>query len=286
MTALRQRMIRDMKLKNLTPQTQQTYLGDVERFARFYGKSPEVLNQEHVRTYLMSLFYEKKRSSSAVIKAACALRFLYGTTLGQEALAAKIPLPKQEQKLPEVLSLSEVSCFFEAITSLKYRAILMTAYAGGLRTSEVLRLRVTDIDSKRMVIRVNQGKGKKDRYVMLSTRLLAVLRAYWRAARPKGWLFPGVQPHQPVTQRTLLSVCHNAARDAGITKPMTIHVLRHSFATHLLESGTDVRIVQVLLGHRSLRTTARYTRVSMHTINAVKSPLDLLGGASLEVDPH
>ena len=184
--------------------------------------------------------------------------------------------PKKQKKLPVVLSPDEVAQFFEAVASLKHRAILMTAYAAGLRVSEVVALRVDDIDSRRMVIRLRQAKGSKDRYVMLSPRLLAILREYWKADRPTQYLFPGNVPDRPITARTVEKAVPGAREAAGLGKHVTVHTLRHSFATHLLEAGTDLRIIQVLLGHRSLRTTAVYTHVSTATLQATQSPLDRL----------
>lgn len=184
--------------------------------------------------------------------------------------------PRKGQKLPVVLSLDEVAQFFEGIVGLKHRAILMTAYAAGLRISEVVGLRVADIDSRRMTIRICQGKGRKDREVMLSPRLLVVLREYWKVARPKEWLFPGDVPGNPITDGAVHRICVRAAQESGLGKHITIHTLRHSFATHLLEGGTDLRTIQVLLGHRSLRTTAVYTHVSAVALAATQSPLDRL----------
>jgi len=206
----------------------------------------------------------------------CALRFLYRSTLGKEWTLQYIPFPKQEKKLPVVLSQDEISRFFESVPNLKHRAFLMTAYATGLRVSEVASLRVADIDSQRMMIRIEQGKGWKDRYVMLSPNLLAILRVYWKVARPKDWLFPGRPPIRPITRECIHQVCVKAAAAAGLTKRVSVRALRHAFATHLLESGTNIRVIQILLGHRSLRTTARYTHVSAATICSTCSPLDLL----------
>ena len=213
---------------------------------------------------------------SSICVATGALRFLYKVTLKRPWAVEEIPMPKRPRKLPEILSPEEVRHFLDAIINHKHRAILMTAYAAGLRVSEATHLKVTDIDSQRMMLRVEQGKGMKDRYVMLSPRLLDVLRTYWKSARPTRWMFPGEVPGQPITREAVGLACQKARRDAGITKPITPHSLRHAFATHLLESGADLRTIQLLLGHRSLATTARYLKVATTTVCATISPFDLL----------
>jgi integrase/recombinase XerD len=275
MSALRQRMREDMAIRNLSPGTQELYIYHVAAFARHFGKSPDQLGPEEVRRYQLYLVEQKGLSSSAINVAVCALRFLYRITLGQTWDVERIPLARREKKLPEVLSPEEVTRFFQAITSTKYRTLLITAYAAGLRVSEVTRLRVADIDSRRMTIRVQQGKGRKDRYVMLSPRLLTLLRDYWRAYRPSDWLFPNGH-EQPLAQKAVRRVCKKAWQASGLRKPVTPHTLRHCFATHLLEAGTDLRTLQVLLGHRSPTTTARYTHVAIPNIQQTRSPLDSL----------
>ena len=275
-TPLRQRMIEDMKLRNLSPHTVQAYVDRVAAFAKHFGKSPQLLGPEEVRAYLVFLVEEKRVSWSYYGQAICALRFLYRVTLGNDWVVKGVVSPKKEMKLPVILSRAEVTQFLAAITSLKHRAILMTAYAAGLRVSEVVALQVADIDSRRMVIRVRQGKGHKDREVMLSPRLLAVLREYWKVVKPKPWLFPGQVPDRPLTAKSVWRACVQAGRDAGLGKHVTVHTLRHSFATHLLEGGTNIRTIQLLLGHRSLRTTAVYTHVSAGSLQATQSPLDRL----------
>jgi site-specific recombinase XerD len=267
-------MIEDMKLKNLSLRTIGAYAMRVGNFARHFGRSPQHLGREEVRAYLLHLVQEKKVSWSVYNQTLAALRFVYEVTLGRKDVLERIPFPKQPKRLPTVLSLDEVARFFAAIVGIKHRAILMTAYAAGLRLSEVTGLRVDDIDSKRMVIRVRQAKGRKDRYVMLSPRLLTLLREYWKAARPADWLFPGDVPGQPISGKAVYMVCVQAARTAGLGKHVTVHTLRHSFATHLLEAGTDLRTIQVLLGHRKLETTAIYTHVSPAAVQATRSPLD------------
>jgi site-specific recombinase XerD len=269
-------MIEDMKLRNYAPLTIKVYVERVATFAKHFGKSPDRLGAADVRAYLLFLVQEKHASWSYYGQALCALRLLYRTTLGKKWVLDGVDCPKKQKKLPIVLSPGEVTQFFEAVTSLKHRAILMTAYAAGLRVSEVVALCVDDIDSRRMVIRIRQAKGQKDRYVMLSPRLLAILREYWKAARPTQFLFPGNVPDRPITARTVEKACGNAREAAGLGKRVTVHTLRHSFATHLLEAGTDLRTIQVLLGHRSLSTTAVYTQVSPTAMRATQSPLDRL----------
>ena len=205
-----------------------------------------------------------------------ALRFLYNVTLRRPEVLAHLPCPKRLKRLPVVLSPEELIRFFAAVGRLNHRALLITAYAAGLRVSKVAALRVEDIDSQRMVLRVRQGKGRKDRYVMLSPKLLELLRAYYKAARPKTWLFPGLNPNGPISAGAVMKACRQAWRASGIEKHVTVHALRHSFATHLLEAGTDLRKIQVLLGHDSPRTTAIYTHVSPDALRTTSSPLDRL----------
>jgi integrase/recombinase XerD len=276
MTPLRRRMIDDMTLRNFAPGTITIYVNCVAHFAQHFGTCPDRLGPEDVRTYLLHLVQERHVSWSYYNQNLQALRFLYNTTLGRPDVLQHIACPKRPQRLPVVLSAEELVRLFAAIDRLKDRALLMTAYAAGLRISEVAALRVEDIDSGRMVIRVRQGKGRKDRYVMLSPRLLDLLRRYWKAARPRTWLFPGRDPERPIGIRTVTRVCRRALRAAGLEKRVTVHTLRHSFATHLLEAGTDLRTIQVLLGHRSPRTTALSTHVSPTTLRATVSPLDRL----------
>lgn len=276
MTPLRQRMIEDMKVRNLAQGTQQSYVNHVAAFARHFRKPPVRLGLEEIRTYQIYLAREKKFSPSTMNVAVCALRFLYGVTLQRNWDIRRIPLAKREKKLPVVLSPDEVVQFFQAVKSMKHRAILMMAYGAGLRIAEATRLRIPDIDSRRMTIRVNQGKGHKDRYVMLSPKLLLILREYGKVYRPSDWLFPGKDPDRPITTGTVRKVCPKARVAAGLGKRVTPHTLRHSFATHLLEAGTNLRIIQILLGHRSPSTTARYTHVAVRNIQQTSSPLDAL----------
>jgi integrase/recombinase XerD len=276
MTPLRRRMIEDMTLRNFTRQTIQSYVLCIARFARYFNRSPQDLGPEEVRAYLLYLVQERRVSLSYYKQVRSALRFLYRVTLGRDDVPDGIPPVKQPRTLPVVLSPDEVARFFAAIKNVKHRAMLMTAYAGGLRVSEVTQLRAADIDSQRMVIRVRQGKGRKDRYVMLSPRLLQILRAYWKAVRPRDFLFPGAMLDRPLTTESIKKVCQRARRAAGLSKNITAHTLRHSFATHLLESGTDLRTIQVLMGHQSFSTTARYVHVATASLPSIKSPLDRL----------
>jgi site-specific recombinase XerD len=265
-----------MRVRNFSPHTQKTYLDHVARFARHFGKSPDLLGPEEIRTYQVYLINHKKASWSVLQQSVSALRFLYRVTLRKEWIIPHIPGPQKPLILPVVLSPDEVSRFFEKISNLKHRTILMTTYAAGLRVSEVTSLRLRDIDSQRMLIRVQQGKGRKDRYVMLSQNLLDLLRAYWKVARPADLLFPGRYPNRPITREAINQVCLKATKAARLNKKVTARALRHCFATHLLEAGANIRVIQTLLGHRSLSTTARYTHVSKETLCSTASPLDLL----------
>jgi integrase/recombinase XerD len=279
MTPLRQRMLEDMQIRQLSPHTQRAYLAAVARFAQHFGRSPAALGLEDIRAYQLHLVSRGIGHSNFAITV-CALRFLYTVTLKKDWRVDHIPHARNPQRLPIVLSPMEVRQLLEAAPTLKYRTALTIVYAAGLRVSEVVALKVTDIDSQRMVIRVAQGKGRKDRYVMLSPTLLTLLREYWKTARPADWLFPSKVPGQPLRAKNIQLACQDARQAAGLTKPVTVHTLRHSFATHLLESGTNVRAIQLLLGHRSLATTARYTQVSPQALGATPSPLDRLPPAS------
>lgn len=276
---LRRRMTEDMTVRNLSPATQRSYLHAVSKFSRYFGRSPDRLGLEDVRAFQVYLV-ANGISWAALNQTVCALRFFYGVTLGQAEIPERIPYARQPRTLPIVLSADEVVRFLEAVPSLKTRTALTTAYAAGLRASEAVGLKINDIDSKRMVMRVEHGKGGKDRYVMLSLQLLSILRVYWRIARPKDWLFPGRDG--PIDVQVLYSACRSACAAAKLGKRVTVHTLRHSFATHLLENGTDIRIIQVLLGHNNLSSTARYTRVSTGLIAKTQSPLERL---KLEVVP-
>jgi integrase/recombinase XerD len=275
-TPLRQRMLEELQRRNYSSRTIRLYLRHVAEFAKHFHRSPDQLGAEDIRQYQLFLIQGKKLAWSSYNQIVCALRFFYAKTLNRAFLLEEIPFPRSEQRLPLILSREEVARILTAPLHLKTRALLMTIYAAGLRRSEAARLRVNDIDSARMTITVRQGKGQKDRVVMLSPVLLQTLRQYWRYNKPKQWLFPGKNPDQPISDNDIFGVFHNAVRRAGITKKVSPHSLRHSFATHLLESGTDLRTIQILLGHRSLKTTARYLHVSQQHVRATASPLDSL----------
>lgn len=278
---LRRRMIDDMTIRNLSPATQRSYLHAVTKFSRYFGRSPDRLGLEDVRAFQVHLV-SSGLSWPALNQTVCALRFFFGVTLGHGEIPERIAYARTPAKLPTILNGDEIVRFLEAVPSLRTRTALTTAYAAGLRASEAVHLKVRDIDGERGIIRVEHGKGGKDRNVMLSAQLLAILRVYWRLARPEVWLFPGRDETKPIDVQVLYSACRSACAAAGIDKRVTVHTLRHSFATHLLESGTDIRIIQVLLGHNNLSTTARYTKVSNTLIRSTTSPLDRL---TLEVVP-
>jgi integrase/recombinase XerD len=270
-------MTEDMQVRNLALNTQTSYVQQISLFARHFNKSPEELGPEDIRSYQVYLTNEKKLATGSILIAVAALRFLYKISLKRQwPFDDVIPSPKKPQTLPIVLSPEEVLQFLDCVGNTKHRAILSTCYAAGLRISEVVRLTIPDIDSARMVIRVGQGKGQKDRYVMLSPRLLEILRNWWRVEKPLQWLFPGDIPGQHISKDAVEQACQKARRLCPIRKPTTPHSLRHAFAVHLLESGTDVRTIQLLLGHRSLATTARYLRIATSKVCSASSPLDLL----------
>jgi integrase/recombinase XerD len=272
---LRRRMIEDMTIRNFGPKTQHDYIRSVKNLAMFLGRSPDTASNEDVRRFQLRLS-SNGISAASMNNTVSGLRFFFRVTLGRGDIGSHLPFVRQPRKLPVVLSVEEVSRFLEAAPGLKYKAAFSVAYGAGLRACEVMSLKPMDIDSKRMVIRVEQGKGRKDRYVMLSPQLLELLRDWWRVGRPQGWLFPGRVLGQPLTTRQLNRACHAAARMAELDKPVSLHTLRHSFATHLLEQNIDIRVIQVLLGHAKLDTTALYTQVATRTIRDVMSPLDQL----------
>jgi site-specific recombinase XerD len=281
MTELRQRMIADLRIRNYSPRTIERYTQCVAAFARHCGRSPAQVGREQIRTY-QSFLVETKRASWTVFnQTVCALRFLYGTTLQRPGLIDDIPFPRQPKPLPVVLSRSEVARFFAAIPNLKHRTVLMTMYAAGPRLEEALHLRVADVDSARPCLRIEQGKGQKDRYTLLPPTLLEQLRTYWKATRPASvWLFPGHDRERPLDATAVQRQCGPAARRAGLRKRVTSHTMRHCFATHLLEAGTDLRTIQQLLGHRSLQSTAVYLHVVTPREGGTPST-DLLAGTGL-----
>ena len=273
MSPLRRRMIEDMSMRRLAPKTQKDYIQIIKNLAVFLGRSPDRASFEDIRRFQLHVA-ARGVGAGAINRNVSALRFFFRVTLKRYAIVEHTHFIHEPRKLPVVLSAEEVVRLLDAAPGLKYRAALSVAYGAGLRAAEVVSLKVSDIDSKRMLIRVEQGKGRKDRNVMLSPHLLDLLRAWWRAARPQGWLFPGRDPVQPMTTRQLNRACHAAAHLAEINKRVSLHTLRHSFATHLLEQNTDIRVIQVLLGHAKLENTALYTRVATKTIQQVMSPLE------------
>ena len=284
MSPLRRRMIEDMTIRKLAPKTQQGYVQRVKNFAAFLGRSPDTASFEDVRRYQLHLAASGV-GVPTLNQTVATLRFFFKVTLKRHEIVEHTTFVHEPRKLPVVLSPEEVARLLNAAPGLKYKAALSVAYGAGLRAAEVISLKVSDIDSKRMIIRVEQGKGRKDRNVMLSASLLELLRAWWRTARPRGWLFPGRDPAQPMTTRQLNRACHAAAQMAEIDKRVSLHTLRHSFATHLLEQNVDVRVIQVLLGHAKLDTTALYTRVATKTIQQVMSPLEHIAVKLKEVRP-
>ncbi len=274
MTHLRQRMQEDLRLRNFSERTVRRYTEIVAEFARYFHKSPDQLGPEHVRTFLLYLLNERKLAWGTIQGARSALKFLYLRTLKQTWFDQEIIKPKVRRKLPTVWSREEVCALLDASMNTKHRALLALYYSAGLRCQEALDLKVTDIDSKRMIIHIREGKGKFPRQVMLSPKLLELLRLYWRWRKPTDWLFPGEEPGQPLKANTVRVTCQKLREQLAISKPLSPHVLRHSFASHLLDAGTDLRSIQLLLGHRDLETTSRYLHVSEARLRATASPLD------------
>lgn len=285
MTPLRQRLLHDLQMRNLSPHTQKAYVHAVAQLALYHHKSPDLISPEEVRAYLLYLVNERHVAPGTYNQVLGALRFFYSVTLSRPWIMDRIVCQKEHRKLPVVLSRAEVQQFFAGASCLKSRVLLRTIYAAGLRVSEVISLKVGDIDSQRMTIHVRHGKGQKDRYVMLSEILLSELRQYWQVYRPRDWLFPGQPSDKQLSRQTVYDICRTAARRARLRKEVSPHTLRHSFATHLYEADTDLRTIQALLGHRNLRTTALYTFVSLDKVAATTSPLDLLPVPDAEERP-
>jgi site-specific recombinase XerD len=274
-------MLEDLRIRNYAPSTAECYVRSVAEFAKHFNKSPEHLGPEEIRSWQLYLVNEKRVKLSSYIQAVCGLRFFYRNTLNCKIEMERIPLPRYEKKLPVILSKEEVKALLEAPRNLGHRAILATLYATGLRVSEVTNLKVSDLDRERHVIWIRGGKGHKDRQVMLSDSLREVLVAYWRWKRPTDWLFPGGKPGWPISRETVFETCRKAARIAGINKPVHPHSLRHAFATHLLDDGVSLPVIQALMGHANLKTTARYLHVSDTAIRSTRSPLEMLGSLDL-----
>ena len=277
MSALRKQMLADMVLRGMALRTQQSYIESVVKFAKFYGRSPEQITKEEVQRYLLHLLQERKLAHSSCNIVCSALQFLYGVTLKRREAEFDLPRPKVAQRLPQILAREEVASIFEHAANLKHRAFLMTTYSAGLRLSEACHLKIGDLDSSRMTIRVQQGKGAKDRYTLLSPELIKELRRYWIAHRPQLWLFPSPRnPQLPMLPKSADRIYRRAKAHAGITKLGGIHALRHAFATHLLEAGADVHTIQRLLGHGDLSTTQRYFHLAQKHLSGANAPLDLL----------
>lgn len=272
----RDRMENDLTIRGYSQDTKQVYLACVKSFTGYFMKSPDKLDLEHIRQYQLYLTKEREVSWCYFNQTVCALRFFYTVTMEKNWDVRHIPYQRTGRKLPVVLSTAEVQSVLAAVGNLKHRALLATCYAGGLRRMEVVQLRIPDIDSSRMVLRIANGKGRKDRYVPLSAHLLELLRRYWKVHRPSDWLFEGRKSGSHLGRKTVGTVFLKARRAAGIRKPATAHSLRHSYATHLLESGVNLRVIQKLLGHRSLRTTEKYTHVAGNYLSETPSPLDLI----------
>ena len=276
MGKLRDQMEMDMKLRRFSPRTISCYLTCMKNVAVHFGKSPAELVDEEIRSYLHHLMEERKASQAVISQSYSALKFFFETTLQKHWDVSRIPRSRQSKKLPGVLSKQEVESIFSATRNLKHRAILMTVYSAGLRVGEVTRLKVSDIDSDRMMIRVNEGKGLKDRYSLLGERNLEILRLYYKAYRPSEWLFPGRIPSEPVSISSVQRVFKASVQEAGIKKKASVHTLRHCFATHLLESGTDLYHIQHLLGHKSASTTSVYLHITGRDLSKIRSPIDIL----------
>jgi site-specific recombinase XerD len=284
MGTIRDKMKADLDLRGFASTTKKEYLQRAQNFVAYHQRPPTELGEQEVRKFLLYLVNEKKTGSATQHMYIAAIKFLYATTLARPEVVANIPWPKRSQILPDILTGEEVERLFQQIASIKHRAILMTAYGAGLRISEACSLQTSDLDSKRMLIHVHEGKRSKDRYVMLSERLLDVLRTYWKVVRPQGpFVFPGAIPGRSITTSAVQRVLHQVVVQCHFTKRVTAHSLRHGFATHLLEMGTDIRVIQKLLGHSSLQTTARYTKVTERHIGRTKSPLDVIGTKEGEV---
>lgn len=280
MTELKEKMKIDMELRGYSPITIKHYIGQVSMLARYFNKSPEVLGVEEIRKYLHYCIMERHLNEGTVSTIYSALKFFYEKTLEREWKAEKIVRIKERRKLPPILSRSEVKSIFDAVNNLKHKAILMTIYAAGLRVSEAANLKISDIDSKNMQIFIREGKGKKDRYTLLSKANLEILREYWRRYQPKTYLFPGQNPEGPISVRSIEKVFTAAKEKAGIKKKVSVHTLRHSFATHLLEAGTDICYIQRLLGHTSINTTTIYLHLRRMDLLDITSPLDALTGTN------
>jgi len=286
MTPLRKRMLEELQRRNYSLLTIQSYLHAVEDFARYFGKSPDQLNEEHMREYHLHLIHDRKLATNTVVARIAALRFFFVKTLRRPYVQVDLPHPKREKRLPTVLSPEEIGRLIDSASNLLHYTILLTLYATGVRRAELCNLKVADIDSQRMVIHVRQGKGKRDRDVPMSPKLLETLRQYWRWMKPKTYLFPGMDNNwrvdKPLTPKAIYYIVRDAAKRAGITKHVSPHCLRHAWATHLLESGEDLRRIQLLLGHSDLETTSRYLHLSTQHLHSVTNPVEALPVSTLD----
>jgi site-specific recombinase XerD len=281
MAGLREQMEGDLVVRGMSQRTREAYVGAVAKLAKHYGRSPDRISEQEVQSYLLHLIQERKLAWSSCNIAAQGIRFFYRVTLKRSETQFAVPQARQPQKLPQILSREDVAALIEQTVNLKHRAILMSAYGAGLRLTELCHLKVSDVDSKRMTLRVEQGKGAKDRYTLLSPTLLAELRRYWCIYRPKQWLFGARDPSRPIGEHTVHRIFHAAKARAGIAKPGGIHSLRHAFATHLLEGGADIHTIQRLMGHGHICSTQRYMHVANKHLARTLSPLELLEGAPL-----
>jgi len=276
MTPMRQKMIKEMSLRRFSEKTQKSYLSSVTGLARYFKLSPEKINKQMIEEYMLHVIQDRKLKWGSCNTILVGLRFFYIKMLGMDSLFINIPINKKGSELPEILSSDELESLFTVMPNQKHRTLLMTAYAAGLRVSELVNLKLADIDSKRMMIRVHQGKGRKDRYTILSKRLLKELRIYWKMYSPNLWLFSGRDPEQPLPSGTAQKIYYKAKERAGIKKGKCIHTLRHCFGTHLLEAGVDLRTIQMLMGHSNIKTTIIYLQLSKKHLSSTQSPLDLL----------
>jgi integrase/recombinase XerD len=275
-TPLRQRMLEDLQIRQYSPTTIRLYLSSVAEFAKHFRKSPDQLGPEHIRQYQLFLIKERQACQSTCIQFVSAARFFYTHTLHRKIEIEHIPFPRHQRKLPLILSREEVKALLEAPSKLRTRTVLSVLYGSGVRVSEAVQLKPRDIDARRNVLWVRQGKGRRDRQTLLPAKLLDLLRQYWRIHRPGEWLFPASDQKRPIPPKTIYLACRSAAQAAGIKKSVHPHSLRHAFATHLLESGTNLRTIQILLGHANLETTARYLQVADVAVRSTASPLDSL----------
>jgi integrase/recombinase XerD len=286
MTPLRKRMLEELQRRNYSELTIQSYLHAVEDFARYFGRSPDQLNEEHMREYHLHLIHDLKLATNTIVARIAALRFFFVKTLRRPYVQVDLPRPKTEKRLPTVLSRKEVGRLIDSAGNLLHYAILMTLYATGMRRAELCGLKVTDIDSQRMVLHVRQGKGKRDRDVPMTPKLLETLREYWRWMKPKTYLFPGMDNNwrvdKPLSPKAIYIIVRDAAKRAGIAKAVSPHCLRHSWATHLLESGEDLRKIQLLLGHSDLETTSVYLHLSERHLHSLTNPVETISVSTLD----